>query len=76
MPLPDDIIRRMARERAEVSKVRQREEINRQIKEYLARGGEITVVPTGYQTENMVNFTKEELIEHHKQRTRRIRGSE
>jgi hypothetical protein len=53
-------------------KAKLQEEIDRQVAEYLAKGGEIEQIPPGKQTELEQNFNKSELIQHHKRRTRAV----
>jgi phosphoglycerate-specific signal transduction histidine kinase len=74
MAVADWIVRIASNKPPEPPKTELRDEIQRQTEEYLARGGKITQIPAGLQTENQVNFTKAELIDFHKQRTRRRRG--
>lgn len=73
--LPEDVIRNMAESSPEEDKARLRREIALQTAEFLARGGQITVVAFGASGEVMRHFNKSELLAHHKQRTRRIRGT-
>lgn len=52
----------------------ERKKIREDVEAYLGAGGTITQVPLGHQTEHMANFTRKQLIDHHKQRTRKRRG--
>ena len=69
--LPDDILRRMAQEQEE-PKALQRQEISEHIAAFLAKGGKIKQIPEGQQTEAEQSFNKQDLINHHKRRTRAL----
>lgn len=70
MALPESILRRMAEGEID-DKEALRREIAQQTAAYLAAGGTITHVPFGVTGEPFRNFTKAELVDHQKHRTRR-----
>lgn len=74
MALPESILRRLAEGEVD-EKSRLRREIAADTEAYLAAGGTITVVAFGVSGEVIRCFNRSELLEHHKQRTRKIRGT-
>lgn len=51
-----------------------RQEIEQLTQKFLAEGNEIESIPFGHSGEEIRNFTKAELLAHHKNKTRRMRG--
>jgi hypothetical protein len=50
----------------------ERQQIADQVAEFLAKGGTIQQIPAGKQTDAEQSFNKQDLINHHKRRTRAV----